>query len=264
VGNILDKARQGETLEDIFVFDCHGHIGPSFIHHIPGNDAGAMVQTMDRLGVDVLCISGEAGIGCDHCAGNDLVAEATRTYPDRFMGYASINPNHAEEADEELNRCFSDPGFKAVKIHPTFHGYPADGPRYRAAWEFAARRGCPVLAHSQGGDANATPKRFDAIAGQYPNVPIILGHAGNTLAGVEEAIEVARGRDNIYLDLNFSTYHYGVVEHLVDQVGIDQLVFGSDCSWNSLSYFLGILLFAKIPDEKKEKILGINGATLFG
>ena len=261
--NILDKARRGEVLKDIYIFDCHGHIGPSFVHHIPGHDADSMVQTMDRLGVDVMCISGEAGIGCDHCAGNDLVAEAIRTFPNRFIGYASINPNHAEETDEELNRCFRDLGLKAIKIHPTFHGYPADGPHYRAVWEFAAQEGCPVLAHTQGGDANATPKRFDSIAGQYPNVPIILGHAGNTLAGVEEAIGVAREHDNIYLDLNFSTYHYGLVEYLIDQVSIDKLVFGSDCSWNSLSYFLGIILYAKIGNGDKEKILGANGATLF-
>jgi hypothetical protein len=104
---------------------------------------------------------------------------------------------------------------------------------------------------------------FDALARDYPQVPILLGHAGNNLAGVAEAVEVCRHRDNVFLDLNYATIHYGVVEHLVDRVGVEKLVFGSDVSWNSLSYSLGMILFAKLSDENKEKILGLNGAPLF-
>ena len=262
--SILEKARRGMTLDDIFVLDCHGHIGPSFIHHIPGYDKDSMIKTMDRLGVDVFCISGEAGIGCDHCVGNDLVADAVSSFPGRYIGYASINPNHGEEAAEELERCFKTLNMTALKIHPTFHVYPADGPNYRPVWDFAAQHGCTVLSHSQGGDPNATPKLFDSIARDYPNVPIILGHAGNTWTGVEEAIEVANRHENIYLDLNFSTFYYGVVEDLVKRVDIKQLIFGSDASWNSMSYLLGIILYAKISDSAKMKILGENAAPLFG
>jgi hypothetical protein len=261
---IAEQARLGETLKDIFVLDCHGHIGPSFIHHIPGYDKDGMIKTMDRLGVDVFCISGEAGISCDHRVGNDLVADAVASYPDRYIGYASINPNHGEEAAEELERCFDTLGLTALKIHPTFHVYPADGPNYRPVWEFAASRGCTVLSHSQGGDPNATPSRFDGIAREFPDVPIIMGHAGNTWSGVEEAIEMAGRHDNIFLDLNFSTFYYGLVEDLVRRVSIEQLIFGSDASWNSMSYLLGIILCAKISDTEKIKILGENAAPLFG
>jgi len=261
---VLDQARLAQTLKDVFVLDCHGHIGPSFIHHIPGYDKKGMVQTMDRLGVDVFCISGEAGISCDHCVGNDVVADAVNSYPERYVGYCSINPNHEEEIADELERCFDTLNLTAIKLHPTFHAYPADGPNYRPVWEFAARRGCTVLTHSQGGDPNATPKIFDSIAEKYPQVPIILGHAGNTFSGVEEAVEMAKKHENIYLDLNFSTFYYGVVEDLVRRVDVRQLIFGSDASWNSMSYLLGIILYAKISDSDKIKILGENAAPLFG
>lgn len=261
---IARRARIGEALKDILVVDCHGHIGPSFNHHIPGHDGASMLGTMDRLGVDVFCISGEAGISCDHRVGNDLVAEAVRSFPGRYIGYATINPNHAEEAEAELARCFETLGLTALKIHPTFHAYPADGPNYRPVWELASARECPILVHSQGGDPNATPKRYEAIARELPHVPIIIGHAGNTLAGVAEAIELANAHPNVYLDLNFSTFYYGIVEKLVREVSIDQLVFGSDASWNSMSYLLGIILFAKISDSQKEKILGTNAASIFG
>jgi len=131
-------------------------------------------------------------------------------------------------------------------------------------WEFAARRGCPVLAHTQGGDPNAAPSAYDGIAREFPDVPIILGHAGNTRQGVEEAVEMAGKHTNVFLDLNFSTFYYGLVEDLVRRVRIGQLIYGSDASWNSMSYLLGIILYAKIGDTEKIKILGENAAPLFG
>jgi len=261
--NITENGRLGESLEDIFVFDCHGHIGPSFVHHLPGHDASSMIRTMDRLGIDILCLSGMASICGDHRVGNDLVGEAIEMFPDRYLGYACINPHYGKETLDELHRCFDVLKCKAVKIHPMFHAHPADGPGYRPVWEFATRKGCPLLTHTLGGDPTCSPKMFDALARDYPQVPILLGHAGNNLAGVAEAVEVCRHRDNVFLDLNYATIHYGVVEYLVDRVGVEKLVFGSDVSWNSLSYSLGMILFAKLSDENKEKILGLNGAPLF-
>jgi uncharacterized protein len=261
--NITERARLGEAMNDIFVFDCHGHIGPSFVHHIPGHDTSSTIKTMDRLGIDILCLSGMASIGGDHHVGNDLVGEAIEMFPDRIMGYACANPHYAGEVIEELRRCFDVLKCKAVKIHPMFHAHPANGPGYRAAWEFAAQKGCPLLTHTLGGDPTCTPRMFDGLAREYPKVPILLGHAGNNLAGVAEAVEVCKKRDNLFLDLNYATLHYGLVEYLVDQVGVEKLVFGSDVSWNSLSCSLGMILFAKISDEAKEKILGLNAAPLF-
>jgi predicted TIM-barrel fold metal-dependent hydrolase len=262
--DIMEKARLGEVLDDIFVFDCHGHLGPSFVHHIPGHDASSMIQTMDHLGVDLLCLSGMASIGGDHRVGNDLVGEAIEMFPHRTLGYACINPHYGEEASEELHRCFDVLKCKAVKIHPMFHAHPANGPGYKPVWEFAARQGCPLLTHTLGGDPTCSPKMFDTLAREYPQVPILLGHAGNNLAGVAEAVEVCRHRKNVFLDLNYATIHYGVVEYLVDRVGVEKLLFGSDVSWNSLSYSLGMILFAKVSDGDKERILGLNAASLFG
>jgi hypothetical protein len=261
---IKEKAFLGEVLNDIFVFDCHGHIGPSFVHHIPGHDASSMINTMDRLGIDILCLSAEASITADHRLGNDLVGEAVELFPDRYLGYACINPHYPEESVAELHRCFDVLKCKATKIHPMFHAHPANGLGYRPVWEFAATKGCPMLTHTLGGDPTCNPKMFDPLARDYPQVPILLGHAGNNLAGVAEAVEVCRNRDNVFLDLNYATIHYGLVEHLVDRVGAEKLIFGSDVSWNSLSYSLGMILFAKISDEVKEKILGLNATLLFG
>jgi predicted TIM-barrel fold metal-dependent hydrolase len=192
--DIMEKARLGEVLDDIFVFDCHGHLGPSFVHHIPGHDASSMIQTMDHLGVDLLCLSGMASIGGDHRVGNDLVGEAIEMFPHRTLGYACINPHYGEEASEELHRCFDVLKCKAVKIHPMFHAHPANGPGYKPVWEFAARQGCPLLTHTLGGDPTCSPKMFDTLAREYPQVPILLGHAGNNLAGVAEAVKAPEER----------------------------------------------------------------------
>ena len=263
--DLIARARAGDRLDQLAIFDCHGHIGPSFIHHIPGNDAEAVVASMDRLGIAQLCVSAHASIMGDHRGGNDLVAEAVRRFPGRILGYACYNPRDGvEEGEREMARCFERLGFHAVKIHPQFQAYPADGPGFRPAWETAARRGCPLLTHTLGGDPHCSPSRFGPLARAYPGVPILLGHAGNNLRGVDEAVAVAAEHDNVFLDLNYATVHHVMVERLWRRLGAGKLVFGSDVSWNSLAFSLGLILMAEIPDSDKERILRLNAPRSSG
>ena len=57
-----------------------------------------MIRAMDASGVEKLCVSSFLSIGPDCLAGNDMVAGAVRQYPDRFVGYAVVNPNRPPRA----------------------------------------------------------------------------------------------------------------------------------------------------------------------
>jgi predicted TIM-barrel fold metal-dependent hydrolase len=259
--DLRDIAALARPLEGELVIDSHCHMGPYFNFHIPDNDAGSMVEVMDRLGVKMACTSPHVGITPDFRMGNDMAAKAMRDYPGRFFGYITLNGSYPEEIPGEIERCYS-MGMRGFKLHPSLHGYPADGENLKPMWEFANERVLPVLSHTWAGDRTCSPSILGKLAEQYPNVPVILGHSGGTLAGYDESIEVAKKRENVFLETCCSSVLYGTIERFVREVSADKILFGSDMPFVNANAQIGKILYARISDEDKRKILGLNMARI--
>jgi len=223
---------------------------------------------MDRCGVAAIAISGMLSIGPDYRAGNRLVAEAADAFPGRFIGYVTINPNYLpDEVEQELEYWLTGhPWMRGIKLHPAYHDYPITGPDYRIAFEAASRHKVPVLSHTWGvGEEKplCAPEMFAGLAEAYPDVNIILGHAGGQLAGYRASIEVAQNHPNIYMDTCGSFQSMGMVEFLVEHIGSERILFGSDACFLAQTAELGRVVYAKISTEDKRNILGLNAAKLF-
>ena len=155
-------------------------------------------------------------------------------------------------------------GMRGFKIHPSLHGYPADGENLRPMWEYANEKGLPVLSHTWAGDRTCSPAVLGILADEYPKVPVLLGHSGGTPAGYDEALEVASKQENVFLETCGSGVVYGMIERFVRKVGADRILFGSDMPFVNANAQIGKILYAKIPDEDKRKILGLNMAKIIG
>jgi len=261
---ILDQVKSALPLGETDVLDCHGHIGSWPTVHMPRSSVEQTIETMDRLGVKRLCLSPFLGCFCDFKRGNDLLAEAVAQYPQRLIGQFTINPNYADEILPELERCESRYGVRMIKIHPFCHEYPADGQGYRQLWEYADEKKKIVLTHTWESDKTCGPELFAPIARRYPDVKIILAHAGVTQRGCEEAISAAGGHDNLFLDTASSQPHIGMIERFVNEVGADRVLFGSDVPLLEPAAQLGRIAYARIKETDKEKILGLNLKRLLG
>lgn len=258
---VLEKAKKGLPLKDILIIDCHGHLGAVNQFHIPWNDAPGMLKVMDNLGIDTICISAHASISSDYRLGNDLVRKAAKNYPGRFLGYIGINPHYPGEIEAELERCET-PEVNLIKIHPVSHSYSANDSNYRAMWNWANQKECVVLSHTWGGDKYCDPLIFERLASDHPKVKIILGHSGANWEGLRHSVEVVRKRDNVYLDITMSFVYFGLVEYLDEKVGSDKILYGSDMPYIEASAGLGKVVYSRIKDEDKEKILGFNMKNL--
>jgi predicted TIM-barrel fold metal-dependent hydrolase len=264
---IMARACQGLPLNELII-DAHGHLGAWVQFYIPRTDAASIVEVMDRCGISAIAISGMLSIGPDYKAGNQKVAEAADAFPGRFIGYVTINPNYpAEEVEKELDYWLTNhPWMRGIKLHPTYHEYSITGPAYKVAFETASRHKVPILSHTWGqGEERSlcSPEMFDQLAETYPDVNIILGHAGGMLPGYRASIEVAKKHANIYMDVCGSFQAMGMVEYLVEQIGSDRVLFGSDACFLAQTAELGKVVFAKISTEEKQKILGLTAAKLF-
>jgi predicted TIM-barrel fold metal-dependent hydrolase len=242
------------------IVDCHGHLGYFNTTKIIPTDADAMIRVMDRVGVEKICISSFLSIGPDYRAGNDLVAETVKKYPNRFIGYGVVNPNRPQEINAELRRCFESLGMKAIKLHPATHQSPIEGSAFKAVFEFAASKGLPILSHEWG-----SPEFLNRLSSEHPEVSFIIAHMGFWNGRGDFAYsDVVTRHPNVYVDLAYSNIFYQALERLVAMIGATKVLFGSDFPLHDLSYQLGRVVFARLSTEEKQMILGLNMLRIVG
>ena len=251
---LVSFAREGRRL-DIPVFDVHIHIGQWAM--CGAYDTNDQLAEMDRLGVKQSVVSSAAAIDGDVRRGNDEVAALVAKHPARFLGYVHVNTNYTEDVLPELHRCFALPGFAGIKVYQ--QDMPYDDARFEPVWEFARERGVPVLAHTWAGALTG----LDKVAKRFPTVPFMAAHVTSDLR-CQNYINAAKEARNFHLDLTCSRDYACMVEHFVKTVGADQIVWGSDQPLFSMAQQLGKVLFARISDEDKRKILYGNAARCFG
>jgi len=252
---IMARVRKGQPLVDTLVIDCHCHLGEYRGFHIPDASAEGMLKSMDALGIEKACLTAHAAIGPDFRLGNRLVRDAVRHHPGRFLGYVTLNPHYEKEMQPELEECFAFGGFVGIKLHPGLHGTTPDDRRYAKAYGFAAGKPCPMLIHTWGApDLLAVEK----MAREYAGTRYIMAHAGGSVPAMETAIEIVNRNANVFIDTAFSMAYEGNVEWLTEQVGSEKILFGSDMPFFDPRIDFGRVVWARIPEEGKRNILGLN------
>jgi len=147
----------------------------------------------------------------------------------RLLPGASVHPKD-ENAVTELKRQAA-LGARAVKLHPAVQRFYPDDPEASLIYEECGRLGLPVFFH--GGRAGIEPeythrftliKNYEAAAAEHPEVEFILGHGG--ARDVADAIPFALRHPNVFLDIHGQGIRQ--IDELIEQLGADRLLFGSD------------------------------------
>ena len=256
--SLRERALRGLPLDGLFVVDNHCHLGPHAGFYQPGNDATSLVRTMDRIGIDQACVFSTLAITIAMREGNNLSLRAARAFPDRLLPYAVPDPNQPGLVRDELFRCL-DAGAVGIKFHTQLHDYPFDGPAYEPAFIIADTHRLPLISHGVG-----SPETLRRVARAYPHAHFIVAHAG---AGGDHVarhglLRVAVEEPNVYLDTASSVAPFGAFAEVVQTVGAEKLIFGSDTPWMCFTHQIGRVLLAQISEDEKRRILGENLAKI--
>jgi predicted TIM-barrel fold metal-dependent hydrolase len=239
-------ARERLDLSDLPVYDCHGHLGHSTPHHVIDESLEDIVAEMDRFGVRVCCVFCLEGVFADEAWGNQLVADAVRRYPSRFIGFTMLNPNHGESDMLRQLQWGLDNGMQGIKLISSYHGYPAEGPLIDVACRFAHEHRQFILNHHWGSAA-----QIERLCATYPDACFFTGHS--TL----EYADVAQRVPNLYV-CSCPFHAWGQTEAHVEAYGADRILFGSDLTDLPIAWGLAPILHARLPEEDKLKVLGGN------
>ena len=124
----------------------------------------------------------------------------------------------------------------------------------------AAELDMVILAHS-------TPEECAGLLNVVPNAKILMAHSGGCPTALGDwfrAIEVAKQYPNLYLDTASSQIDMGYVEAMVEGVGAERVIFGTDMPLLDPFFGLAKVTGADLTREDKEFILGKNIMRILG
>jgi len=238
--------RERESLESEEFYDCHGHVGWCTPHHVVEDKPADLVREMDKFGVRTCCVFSLEGVFSDETYGNDEVAAVVKEYPHRFIGFTLVNLNHGGRiAREEMERGLK-MGMKGIKLINAYHGYPSEGPLIDVACEFANEHSQFILNHHWG-----SSDQMERLCKTYPNAVFITGHSTTAY------VDVTKKADNLFI-CTCPFLGWGQTELFVKLYGADRILFGSDLTDLPIGWGMAPILYARISEVDKRKILGEN------
>jgi predicted TIM-barrel fold metal-dependent hydrolase len=151
--------------------------------------------------------------------------------------------------------------FVGLKLHCYLHGAQLHDHGYAKCLAFANENDLPVLVHGGGKDD------WDGVCLQHPNANFIMAHACLWDGHAEDGralYERVKTTPNLYVDVCGSAAHRGAMRRLIDFVGADKVLFGSDFPMFDFAWELGRVTLADIGDEEKRLIYRENARRIFG
>ncbi len=207
--------------------------------------------------------------------GNDYTASIVQRYPDRFMGFASVDPHKGKAAVLEMERSVRELGLRGLKLHPISQAFFPNDIRFYPLWEKCAELGVPVLFHTGqtavgaglpgGGGLKlkyAQPIHIDDIAADFPALNIIMAHPG--VPWQEEQLSIALHKPNVYIDLSgwSPKYFRPILVQYANSLLQDKVLYGSDFPALTPERWLRDFEALELKPEVRQKILLDNAKKL--
>lgn len=201
---------------------------------------------------------------------NDYIAEAQNKYPDRFIGFATIDPRGGPQAVYEIDRAINELGLKGIgELTAVYNELALDDeilfPIYKKCEELARERGIPLDIHTGATSLAWTylerqdPALLWHVLEKFPELKIKVDHAG--YGGTwDKALQLALVWPNVYLDFTALIGSYPpfkIMEFLqhAKWAGIlDRCIWGTDYPWFDRKVELD--MYRKFPAETER--LGIE------
>jgi aminocarboxymuconate-semialdehyde decarboxylase len=233
---------------------------------------------------------------------NEGLAKWVAAHPDRFVALASVALQHPDLAAEQLEHAVKQLGLRGVSIGGHVNGEDLSSPKYDPFWAKAAELGALVFMHPGGADnilrEGALRGRgdlgniignplettyfftrliFDGTLDRFPALRICGAHAGGYLPSYLGRMDAdcdvrpnancankKHPREYFKRELLIDTMIFSEegLRHLVAEMGVGQIVYGTDVPFNWPVTVDLIVNATFLSNADKEAILGGNAMKL--
>ncbi len=218
-----------------------------------------MLSDMERCRIHGALVYSNFAKELQPSVGNRLVSELCRKNPRLIPCWVAL-PHHCNEMSEgaKFVQEMLDNGVKAVKLFPKMHRYLLNERTIGSLLGALQEIGLPVLIDR--GEHEPSVQQIDweeigPLCTKYPKLNVILH--GVRWEATRYLLPLLQQFPNLYFE--FSN-HQGnrIIEFLVEKIGLDQLLFGTQMMEKSPGAAKAFIDYANIGDEHRRKIAGEN------
>lgn len=240
------------------MIDTHVHLGVSKFTGVETNESD-IISAMDKYGITASFVMPQPTLDIISDV-HKRIFEFSQKHPNKIYGMVSEDPWLEDSLYiEEVRKCVEEYKFVALKLHPLGHNISPLSPKCEKIYQLARKYNIPVLVHTGVGNPFSLPSLVIDPARRYPDVKFILAHAGFAVY-TDEAVVAAKTCENIYLEPSWcQTY---AVQKMINQVGIDRIIMGSDHLTN-LPVELAKYHSINLSDQDLQKIFLENPQRIF-
>jgi predicted TIM-barrel fold metal-dependent hydrolase len=232
-----------------------------------------LIREMDECGIDK---SVALNIGWDNqdiCREtNDYILESQSRYPDRIIGFCTMQPKAGDDAIKELERCIKGGARGIGEMRPDTRDFDLNNNgvmsdivdiMLRNSTIFLVHSSEPV-GHSYDGKGKVTLEMLYPFILKYPELKIVCAHWGGGLPFYALMPEVDKAIENVYFDTAATPFLYRpeIIKHVSEIAGIEKILFGSDYPLMSPRRVTAYIESSAIEHAGQAKILGENAVAL--
>ena len=236
--------------------------------------ADELIDSMDKEGVDISVIVNIGWVTHELCVEtNDYILESVARYPERLIGFCSVQPNSYEAAAAEIERCAKE-GMRGVgEIRPDMQLFDLRDEIMIPIIEVLRKRKLILLTHASEpvghiypGKGAITPEMLYPFIASFPDLTVVCAHWGGGLPFYALMPEVKQAMRNVFFDTAASPYLYSpqIYNEVISLVGSDKILFGSDYPVMTQGRLLKEINSLDLSEETKSLILSGNAQRLLG
>ena len=237
--------------------------------------ANELIASMDNEGIDISVVLNIGWTTHELCVEtNDYILESIARYPQRLVGFCTVQPQSLEAALDEIERCARG-GIRGVgEIRPDMQLFDIGDEEVMAPFISMVRKHKLIIlshasepvGHIYPGKGVVTPEVVYPFITSYPDLTIVLAHWGGGLPFYALMPEVRQAMKNVFFDTAASPLLYSpqIYEQVVQLVGAERILFGSDYPLLSQSRLLNEIGSLDLGEETSNLILSGNAQRLLG
>lgn len=243
------------------IIDFHTHIGTSLFGYKQTPDD--LLLLLKELNIDGAVICPIKPFSYDFIDANDYISEVCKEYPDKFIGFARIDPWQKDAGVNELKRCMEKLFLKGLFLNPYEEVFPINSEIVYPLIELMAQYKMPVII-SGGHPRVSTAWQIADLAGKFPEVNFIATSGGQiNISGAElwSAEIMLTENPNVFMETS-GVYREDFIEEMVQKLGKHRVFFGSNSPVYNLRLEINRIRWAHISEQEKKAVLGENAEQL--
>ncbi|MFC1912912.1 amidohydrolase family protein [Chloroflexota bacterium] len=237
--------------------------------------ADELIADMDKNEVDVSVVTNIGWTTHELCVEtNDYILESIARYPQRLIGFCTVQPNSYHAAIDEMERCARG-GIRGVgELRPDTQLFDLQDEEVIEPFiDTVSKHGLILLTHASEpvghqypGKGAVTPDILYPFITKFPDLTIVCAHWGGGLPFYALMPEVKQALHNVYFDTAASPFLYTpqVYHQAIQLVGADKILFGSDYPLLTQNRLLDEVRSLDLPEETMNLILSGNARRLLG